>query len=189
MMPRAVLTCGFGAWAVRGVELLLALFCVAGAFWLNAQPLPVTKVVDAKSLIGKPAPRFTVMTLDGKSVSLASYKGRALIVNFWATWCGNCKLEMPLLAQLREQYAAQGFEVLGIITNKASSEKIAATAQKYGVHYPILLCNHAAAQAYGGLPDLPESFFIDRRGKIIAVIEGADSKEEIEANIQKALRR
>ncbi len=141
----------------------------------------------ATSLIGKPAPGFVVSTLGGKSVSLADYRGKAILVNFWATWCGNCKLEMPWLAQLREKYKGQDFEVLGIVTDDAPTAKITALTQKYGVHYPILGCNHATAQAYGGLPDLPESFFINRHGRIVAVMEGVDSEQEIETNIKKTL--
>lgn len=155
----------------------------------RAQQQPLSEPERLSSLLGKPAPPFIVTALGGREVSLADYKGKALLVNFWATWCGNCKLEMPWLAQLREQYASQGFEVLGILTNNAPPEKIAAITQKYGVKYPILMCNHKTAQAYGGLPDLPESFFIDRGGKVIAEMSGADSKAAIEANILKALLR
>jgi cytochrome c biogenesis protein CcmG/thiol:disulfide interchange protein DsbE len=139
--------------------------------------------------VGRSAPEFTVLTLDGRKVALSDYKGKALVVNFWATWCGNCRVEMPWLAQLREKYASQDFEVVGILTNNASRDKVTAITQKYGVKYPILMCNHATAQSYGGLPDLPESFFIDRHGKIVAEMDGADSKELIEANIRKALER
>jgi peroxiredoxin len=141
----------------------------------------------ARSLLGQPAPGFLLTTLDGRPVSLADYRGKAVLVNFWATWCGNCKLEMPWLAELRERYAGQGFEVLGIVTDNAPAEKIESLARKYGVHYPVLVSNHATAQAYGGLPTLPESFFIDRRGRIVAVVSGADSKQEIEASIRRAL--
>jgi peroxiredoxin len=141
----------------------------------------------ALNLLGQPAPGFQVTSLDGGPVSLADYRGKAVLVNFWATWCGNCKLEMPWLAELRERYASRGFEVLGILTDKAPAEKIESLTRKYGVRYPILICNHATAQAYGGLPGLPESFFIDRRGKIVAVMSGADSEQEIEANIRHAL--
>lgn len=144
---------------------------------------------NAALLLDKPAPGFAVTTLDGKSVSLVDYHGKAILVNFWATWCGNCKLEMPWLAQLREKYANQGFEVLGVLTNNASPEKIERLKEQYGVKYPILMCNHATAQAYGGLSELPASFFIDRRGKIVAEMGGADSEQAIEANILKALRR
>ena len=146
-------------------------------------------VSHIRNLIGHPAPGFTVMTLVGKPVSLADYRGKAVLVNFWATWCGNCKLEMPWLAQLREQYKSQGFEVLGILTNNAPPEKIAVIVQRYGVKYPILMCNHKTAQAYGGLPELPESFFIDRRGRVVAEMTGADSEAAVEANIRKALLR
>jgi thiol-disulfide isomerase/thioredoxin len=175
--------------ATRGLRVLgmMVLACCALFPAANAQQQPSSESDKLTSLIGKPAPPFLVKTLDGKEVSLSDYKGRTLIVNFWATWCGNCKLEMPWMAQLREQYAPQGFEVLGIVTDGASDDKVRQVAEKYGVKYPILRCNHKTAQAYGGLPDLPESFFIDRHGRVDAEMAGADSKGEIEANIHTAL--
>ncbi|HEX4489232.1 MAG TPA: TlpA disulfide reductase family protein [Terriglobales bacterium] len=177
--------------ATRGLRVLVTMVLASCALLSQAQAQRQTNDESGKlsSLLGKPAPPFAVTTLDGKAVSLSDFKGKTLIVNFWATWCGNCKVEMPWLAQLREQYASQGFEVLGILTNNAPPEKIAAIRQKYNVKYPILMCNHKTAQAYGGLPDLPESFFIDRRGRIVAEMDGADSEEEIENNIRKALGR
>jgi peroxiredoxin len=145
--------------------------------------------VGPAQLLGKPAPVFTIKSLDGKQVSLADYKGKAVVVNFWATWCEACRQEMPWLAELREKYTAQGLEVLGLVTDRASPEKIASTVRSYGVRYPILYCNHSTAQAYGGLPELPISFFIDRHGKIIAKMTGAVSKQEIETKIKQALAR
>ena len=139
------------------------------------------------NLVGKPAPNFVVKALDGKEISLRDYRGRALVVNFWATWCGACKLEMPWLAQLREQYANRGFEVLGIVTDDAAPQTVATVTRKYGVKYPILECNHKTAQAYGGLSYLPASFFVDRKGKIIAEMADAESKQELEVEIRKAL--
>lgn len=172
-----------------GNRMLLAVLVLASSHSQGALAAYAADHVSspAARLIGEPAPAFTVQSLDGRAVSLADYRGKAVLVNFWATWCGNCKLEMPWLAALREQYAPQGFEVLGILTNNALPEKIAAITQKYGVKYPILWCNHKTAQAYGGLPELPESFFIDRRGKVVAEMTGADSKATIEADIRKAL--
>lgn len=152
-------------------------------------PISAQETGGAARLEGHAAPGFSVSTLDGHSVSLADFRGKAVLVNFWATWCGNCRVEMPWLAELREKYASQGFEVLGILTDNAAPEKIERLKKQYGVKYPILLCNHATAQAYGGVPDLPESFFIDRRGKIVAVMEGADSEAEIETNILKAVKQ
>lgn len=142
---------------------------------------------DATHLIGKAAPTFLVTTLEGQPVSLADYKGKALLVNFWATWCAACKFEMPWLAQLREKYAGQGFDIIGIVTDGATEEKVRQIATRYGVEYRITRCNHKTAQAYGGLPYLPESFYIDKHGKVVLTAADAGSKEEIEANIRKLL--
>jgi cytochrome c biogenesis protein CcmG/thiol:disulfide interchange protein DsbE len=140
------------------------------------------------ALVGRPAPPFVVMALDGKQVSLADYKGKTLLVNFWATWCAACKLEMPWLAELRNRYAGQGFEIIGIVTDSATDEKVRQIADKYGVKYPVLRCNHKTAQAYGGLLELPESFYIDKHGKVVLTAADAGSKDEIEANIRKLLQ-
>src|SRR5579863_3898171 len=96
-------------------------------------------------LTGKPAPAFALEDLSGKKVSLASYKGKAVLINFWATWCGPCKIETPWLVELRNQYAAQGFEILGVSTDdidrddskKLGEEKkdIAKSAQQLGIDY------------------------------------------------------
>jgi thiol-disulfide isomerase/thioredoxin len=137
--------------------------------------------------VGQPAPAFTVHKLGGGEVSLTDYKGKVILVNFWATWCGACKLEMPWLAQLRQKYASQGFEVLGIVTDNAPAAKIDDIAQKYGVKYPILMCNHRTAQAYGGIEYLPASFYIARNGKVVIESSESTSKDEIEADILKTI--
>jgi thiol-disulfide isomerase/thioredoxin len=179
---------GVAAWALSACVLTLTQAAAAQVAAPTSQAAanddPMAKVAN---LLDKPAPEFTVMTLDGKPVSLADYKGKAVIVNFWATWCAGCKLEMPWLAQLREQYAAQGLEVLGIVTDGAPDEKVRALASKYGAKYPILHCNHKTAQAYGGLPYLPESFYIDKHGKLVLEGAAADTKDELEANVRKLL--
>lgn len=137
--------------------------------------------------VGGLAPAFNVQKLGGGEVSLADYRGKIVMVNFWATWCGGCRLEMLWLAELRQKYASQGFEVLGIVTDDAPPEKIAEITHRYGVKYPILICNHRTANAYGGLPYLPASFFISRKGTVIEEMAAAASKEEIETDIRKLL--
>jgi len=148
-------------------------------------------------LKGKPAPAFVLEDLSGKKVSLASYKGKAVLINFWATWCAPCKIETPWLIELRNQYAAQGFEVLGISADdidrgdaqKLSDEKkqIARFVQQMQMPYPVLIDGDSISQPYGGLDELPTSFFVDRNGVVVAAQLGLTSKEEIEANIRKAL--
>ena len=148
-------------------------------------------------LLGKPAPTFQLVDTEGHKVSLASYKGRPVLVNFWATWCGPCKYEIPWLAALRTQYAPQGFEILGVSSDELDpSEKarageqkqaIAAAAKKLRINYPVLFNGDSIAKQYGGIDVLPQSFYIDRSGKVVAVITGAGSKDEAEADIRKAL--
>jgi cytochrome c biogenesis protein CcmG/thiol:disulfide interchange protein DsbE len=148
-------------------------------------------------LQGKPAPQFTLEDLSGEKRSLAIYKGKAVLINFWATWCAPCKIETPWLIELRNQYAAQGFEVLGISADdidrgdpgKLSDEKkeIARFVQKMQMPYPVLIDGDSISQPYGGLDELPTSFFVDRNGIVVAAQLGLTSKAEIEANIKKAL--
>jgi thiol-disulfide isomerase/thioredoxin len=151
----------------------------------------------ALAVQGRPAPPFTLEDLDGKKVSLADYKGRAVMLNFWATWCTPCVIETPWLIKLRSQYAAQGFEVLGISADdidrgnpmKLNEEKqqIAHFVQRMRIPYPVLIDGDSISQFYGGLDVLPTSFFVDRNGNLVAEQMGVTSKEEIERKIKKAL--
>jgi thiol-disulfide isomerase/thioredoxin len=137
---------------------------------------------------GKVAPNFALINLDGKKVSLSEYKGRPVLVNFWATWCGPCKVEMPWFEEFRKQYAGQGFEVLGLADDAdAGKDAIAKVAQKAGVSYPILLTDGKVQTAYGGLDVLPMSFYVDRNGVIVEETAGLGSKDEIEAHIKKTI--
>ena len=137
---------------------------------------------------GKQAPAFALTSLDGKKVSLADYKGRPVLVNFWATWCGPCKVEMPWFEEFRKQYAAQGFEILGLADDvDAGKDVIAKVANKAGVSYPILLTDGKVQTAYGGLDVLPMSFYVDRNGVIVEQTAGLGSKDQIEANIKKTI--
>ena len=163
---------------LTGVLFILAIFAWAG--WANfeyrqqaAERLLATAakgelVVDASGspqyvspLTGKPAPAFELEDLTGKKVSLNDYKGKAVLVNFWATWCAPCKIETPWLVDLRNQYAAQGFEVLGISADdidrddakKLADEKkeIARSATQLHIPYPVLIDGGSIDKPYGGL--------------------------------------
>ena len=148
-------------------------------------------------LAGKPAPAFALEDLSGKKVTLESYKGKAVLVNFWATWCAPCKIETPWLVELRNQYAAQGFEILGVSADdidrddakKLAEEKkeIAHSAEQMHIPYPVLIDGGSIDKEYGGLDELPMSFYVDRTGTVVAVQMGLTSKAEMEANIRKAL--
>ena len=140
-------------------------------------------------LRGKRAPDFSLRTVEGKKVSLSDYKGKAVLINFWATWCAPCKIEMPWLVALRKQYATQGFEILGVSEDDADTPrtKLAKFGQEEGLNYPLLVGDDAVSRKYGGVEFLPTSYFVGRDGKIVAETAGLVSKDEVEASIKKAL--
>jgi peroxiredoxin len=154
--------------------------------------ITVTKGGDSApaqdTLRGKMAPGFSLLDTAGKKVSLSDYKGRPVVVNFWATWCGPCKLEMPWFEEFHTKYKSQGLEVLGISEDDgAPKDDIIKSAQKVGVTYPILLTDGKVSKAYGGVDYLPETFYIDKTGNVVVETAGAPSKDEMEANIRKTI--
>jgi thiol-disulfide isomerase/thioredoxin len=153
--------------------------------------------MTSSPLIGKPAPAFTLVDLSGNKVSLASFKGRPVLINFWATWCGPCKLETPWIVELRNKYASQGFEVIGIDaeaddlppTDTAGLAKEKAAVAEFvkteHMQYPVLLGGDGLVKPYGGLDAMPTSFYVDRNGTIVAAQMGISSKDDMEAKIRK----
>jgi len=153
-----------------------------------AQQADGTADLMGVDLRGSSAPGFTLKDLHGKNVSLADYKGRVVLVNFWATYCGPCKLEMPWLEQLQRKYQNDGLVILGIDQDEGLTEKNIETAAKHvGVSYPILMSEPGVSKAYGGVDYLPETFYVDRKGKVLLQTAGAPTKEQIEANIRQTL--
>ena len=142
----------------------------------------------AKTMTGKIAPSFTLVDLEGKKVSLADYKGHAVVLNFWATYCGPCKLEMPWFQDLQNKYKGQGLVVLGLDQDDGMAVQEGATASKrMGVTYPILMPDDAVSKSYELSDYIPETYYVDKSGKIVDQTIGAHSKDELEADIQKAI--
>jgi thiol-disulfide isomerase/thioredoxin len=133
------------------------------------------------------APDFSLESLDGKATHLSDFRGKAVLLNFWATWCGPCKIEMPWFVDLQKQYGSQGLQIVGVAMDDASKEDIAKFAKDMGVNYPILIGKESVGDEYGGVPALPESFLIGRDGKIVDKIVGLLGKAEIEDAIKKTL--
>ncbi len=141
-------------------------------------------------LRGKPAAIFTLTSNDGKRVSLTDLKGKPVLLNFWATWCTPCKVEMPWFEEFQKKYAAQGLQVVGINEDDDAQsaevkDQIKKTLERTGVDYTILMTDKKVSDAYGGLDVLPATFYIDRNGKIVAQAIGLASKDEAEGNVKK----
>jgi peroxiredoxin len=136
---------------------------------------------------GQKAPDFKVRALDGTTISLSEYRDKVVLISFWATWCGNCLVELPWLAELRDRYAANGFEVIGVLTDNAPIDRLHSLLERDKVRFPIAMCNHATAQAYGGLPYLPALFFVDRKGALVKLSSDVSSEAALERGIREAL--
>jgi len=138
-------------------------------------------------LIGAVAPDFELQTLDGRSLRLSSLRGKAVLLNFWATYCGPCKIEMPWFVELQKEYGPQGFQIIGVAMDDASTDDITKFANDMGVNYPILLGKEAVGLSYGGVNVLPTTFFLGRDGKVIAREFGLQSRSVFVDHIKEAL--
>jgi peroxiredoxin len=133
------------------------------------------------------APDFTLQSLDGKTIRLSSFRGKAVLLNFWATWCAPCRIEMPWFVELQNRYGPEGLQVVGVAMDDANSNDIGKFAQDLGVNYPILVGKDTVGNAYGGVQFLPSTFYIGRDGKIVDKVFGLKTKNEIEDDVKKAL--
>src|SRR6202167_6845751 len=138
-------------------------------------------------LVGSLAPDFELLALDGRPLKLSDLRGKAILLNFWATYCGPCKIEMPWFVELQKEYGPQGFQIVGVAMDDASTDDIAKFAKDMGVNYPILLGKEAVGMSYGGVNVLPTTFFLDRDGKVIAREFGLQSRSVFVDHIKEAL--
>ena len=135
----------------------------------------------------KAAPSFSLKDADGRTVTLADYKGKVILLNFWATWCGPCKIEIPWFSDFEQKYKDRGFAVLGVAMDDEGWEIVKPYIAKNKVNYRILVGDDATAQMYGGVESLPTTFMIDGEGRIASTHVGLVSKSDYENEIVQLL--
>jgi len=142
---------------------LLVTFGVIGAL------MPSSALPDAVRS-NKPAPEIASVTPQGKPVKLSDYKGKVVLLNFWATWCGPCQMEIPDLIEIQKQYESRGFTILGI-ANETDRDPahLAAGVKNLKINYPVAFGNREASQAYG-IDAIPRTFLIDRKGNVVLAL-------------------
>ena len=134
------------------------------------------------------APDFSLKDADGKVVKLSDYKGKVVLLDFWATWCGPCKIEIPWFMQFEREHKDKGFSVIGVAMDDDGWNAVKPFIQQVGVNYRVVLGDDSTAQMYGGVDALPTTFLIDRGGSIAAVHQGLASKQDFENGIEELLQ-
>lgn len=162
--------------------LAAALAGVLGVALLN----PARNATDGGPLVGKPAPDFRLESLDGAQVSLASLKGRPVVLNFWASWCTPCREEAPLFRELSErQGAGQGLAVIGVLFQETNEQNARDFIKEYALAYPSLRDPGIKTGINYGVAGIPETFFIDKEGVIRHVDRGGLTRERLNAGLVK----
>ncbi|GAA5512976.1 thiol-disulfide oxidoreductase ResA [Deinococcus carri] len=158
-----------------------ALVAVLGAALLN----PSRNATDGGPLIGKPAPEFTLQSLDGTRVSLATLKGRPVVLNFWASWCGPCREEAPLFRELSTRQSGQGLAVVGILFNETKEQNARDFIQEYALAYPTLKDPGIDTGVNYGVSGVPETVFIDKDGIVRHMDRGGLTRERLNVGLTK----
>ncbi len=144
---------------------------------------------EAKSANGrKPAPDFALKDSDGRTVRLSDFRGKVVMVNFWATWCGPCRIEIPWFVDFQRKNRDRGLVIIGVSMDDEGWEAVTPFVKSLGINYRVVLGNDDVAQAYGGVDALPTTFLIDRQGNIATVHVGLAAKSDFEDGIDQLLQ-
>jgi len=138
------------------------------------------------SLVHKPAPPFVRTDLHHHSVDLSAYRDHVVLLNFWATWCAPCQVEIPRFVQWQTTYGTQGLQILGVSMEDDSAPALALTSRRH-VNYPVVMGDAQLGRLYGGVLGLPVTFLIDRQGNIAAVYKGQANLNAMERDIRRLL--
>jgi peroxiredoxin len=160
------------------------------AWWMWPQALHTAAqaILEAKEIKpGNRAPDFTLKNAQGESASLESYKGKVVLLNFWATWCGPCKTEIPWFIELESKYGDQGFTVLGVSMDEDGWKAVTPYVAEHKMNYPVLLADEHVNRLFGGIEALPTTMVIDREGRFASIHYGLISKAEYENEIRRLM--
>jgi len=128
--------------------------------------LVVFLLISCKSKELTIAPDFTLQDINGNEVTLSDFKGKVVILNFWATWCPPCRKEIPVFIELYKKYKDEGLVIIGISLDREGKKVLIPFVKKFGINYPVLIGTQKVVDAYGGIRGIPTTFIIDKKGKI-----------------------
>ena len=137
--------------------------------------------------IARPAPSFTVKTLEGKALKSSDLRQKPMIVDFWATWCGPCRASMPHLSAMQTRYEKQGLTVIGLSVDESGPQGVKKFANQLGVKFTLAMANDDVLDAYGPIRSIPTTFFINRKGDIVRRVVGYIDGETMEDYVKEIL--
>lgn len=139
----------------------------------------------SKPALNETAPEFSLKDLNGKSVRLSDFKGKVVLVNFWASWCPPCKMEIPGFQRTYAAYKNRGFTIIGITMDDVSLSFI----KDMGMTYPVVMADDKVIRDYGNISGIPTSFLIGRDGRIIKKVMGMYFESSLKRDVENALKR
>ena len=157
---------------------VVALFCVAFVLILTL----TSAVAQKNEILNRQAPGFTLSGLDGSSVRFSDYRGKVILLDFWATWCAPCQTEVPRFVDFQNKFGAQGFQVIGISMDD-SSIPVRKFYAKFKMNYPVAMGTEQLARTYGGVLGLPLTFLIGRDGQVLKKYESSADLDQMERDI------
>ena len=147
---------------------------------------PTVRAILESSSSRRAAPDFALKDSSGETVTLKKYRGKVVLLDFWATWCHGCKEEIPWFAEFERKYSAKGLAVVGVSLDEEGWKVVKPFLGSTDVPYRIVLGDDVTAKKYN-ISNMPDTFLIDRHGRIAATYVGLVDKNDVEANIQKML--
>ena len=153
----------------------------------NVRHHGATMVTASAPAQRRPAPDFTLPQLDGGDLRLSAYRGKVVLLDFWATWCDPCREEIPHFVELQQRYASSGLQIVGVSMDD-SPDPVHPFYQQFHMNYPVVMGTAQTGALYGGILGLPITFLIGRDGRIYAKHTGATSLEVFEKEIRSLLQ-
>lgn len=177
------------SWIYTGffVALIIVLFVVNNSGSEPEQGPYPPNYVPAAQRNSVTAPDFNLPTTDGKMLRLSDYRGKVVIIDFWATWCPPCRKGIPDLIDIKKKYGPKGVEIIGVSVDTDTKNEVIPFIKEKGINYPVVYGNQNVYMQYGGIRAIPTTFVIDKEGKIVASYEGLVPKVTYENHIKKIL--
>ena len=171
---------------MRKLVILIAAVGISAAIYIASRPSETKFGTNIAPGNHAPAADFTLTDLSGQKLALSSFKGKVILLDFWATWCDPCRAEIPHFKEMQNKFGPRGFQVIGISMDD-NEQPVREFYSKFGMNYPVAVGDTHTAQSYGGIFGLPVAFLIGRDGRIYGKYIGETKPELLEKEIQKLL--